>query len=465
MSQRQQQPTVSKGLLSPPTPTLQDLCNQYDGQYVICRLPHTTTTWTKALVITTIPPRIQEAEWEFVLFTQEDNWRHVLKAKPKKKTSEDGSTIMVFDHIRVWTPEDNLDELNAQQSDLEVIQSAKQHDKRGRLVPGTRFDNSQTEFFTQQYEKAVASLRKSLQVILFDYVKDERKEAERLLAEGKIRKKRCNDRLRFDLQRQTRIGAIEKQLVELGGATGRWSNAEHDAFIKVWLRMRHPPRKSYGVMPVTTVLPKQQLVSTDTAVPLSSSVDTKVLTSLTESKDQAVEITTETMLVPDQSDCDSSAEHIEKKAQPEENEGIIADLWSHPQSPAVKVGTSTKDNANDKVVVDGEENNTTEQGMLSTGAAQPSVPSAKPVVSVPVLLDPPILFTISKSQRSLLLRNLPVNCPGKSLAEFDEHIDWYLQYLGLTVEKKKLMLWWEKDEDAHEKTTTCPSLGNVCMIT
>ena len=438
-----QPPTVSdKG--PSPTPTLHDLCNQYDGQHVICRLPHTVTTWTKALVITTIPPRKQDADWEFVLFTQEDNWRHVLRAKPKN--TDDGS--IKFDHIRVWTPEDNLDELNAKQSDLEVIQSAGGH-KPGRLINGTRFDNHQTDFFTQQYEKAVASLRKSLQSILFDYVKDERKEAERLLAEGKIRKKRCHDRLRFDLQRQTRIGAIEKQLVELGGATGRWSIAEHDAFIKVWLRMRHPPRKSYGVLPVADVLPTQQLPPVVSTVPSSSSIDAAVLSSQPESNDKAVELTTETTL---------DQEHLVKQTQPEEKDEI-ADLWSHPQYPAAKEGTTTNDDATDKVVVNNEDSNTIQQEKHSTIAAQPSIPSTKPVESVPILLDPPILFTISKSQRSLLLRNLPVNCPGKSLTQFDEHIDWYLQYLGLTVEKKKLMLWWEKEESPERTTVSSPGIA------
>ena len=443
-----QPPLMSKSLSQ--KLTLQDLCNQYDGKYVVCRLPH-TTTWTKALVITTIPPRKQDGDWEFVLFTQEDNWRHVLRAKPKKKTADDDVSI-TFDHIRIWTSEDNLDELNAQQSDLEVIQNAEQHDKRGRLVHGTRFDNHQTEFFTQQYEKAVASLRKSLQSILFDYVKDERKEQERLLAEGKIRKKRCNDRLRFDLQRQTRIGAIEKQLVELGGNTGRWSIAEHDSFIKVWLRMRHPPRKSYGER---VVLTKQPLLPTDPEGPSSSSVDAVVIPpSQQERKDTSVEVTA------DQSD--GSAEHLEKKMQPEEQ----VDLWSHPPQPSINVNEGTTiaaEDINDTVVVDGDDDNAIKQDLLSTNAIQPPVSTTKPTESVPpILLDPPIIFTISKSQRSLLLRNLPVNCPGKSLVEFNEHIDWYLQYLGLTVEKKKLMLWWEKDESPERTTASSP--GDASLI-
>lgn len=443
----QPQPMMSKSLSQ--KLTLQDLCNQYDGKYVVCRLLHTTATWTKALVITTIPPRKQDGDWEFVVFTQEDNWRHVLRAKPKKKTTDDVS--ITFDHIRIWTSEDNLDELNMQQSDLEVIKNAEQHHPRGRLVTGTRFDTHQTEFFTQQYEKAVASLRKSLQSILFDYVKDERKEAERLLAEGKIRKKRCNDRLRFDLQRQTRIGAIEKQLVELGGNTGRWSNAEHDSFIKVWLRMRRPPQKSYGERAVLT---KQPQLPTDPPGPLSSSVDA------------SAEVIAEPSLRLDQSE--DNAEHIEKNMQPEKQ--VVGmnekDLWSHPppqpSSTVVKEGTTiTADDVTDTVMVDGDDKKAIKQEILSTtNDIQPPVSSTKPTESVqPILLDPPILFTISKSQRSLLLRNLPVNCPGKSLVEFNEHIDWYLQYLGLTVEKKKLMLWWEKDE-SPERTTTALSPGD-----
>ena len=65
-------------------------------------------------------------------------------------------------------------------------------------------------------------------------------EVERL-AEVKGRKEASERRLNDELERQAKIGAIDKQLVILGGRTGGWDSRDHDAFIRVWTQVGCAP--------------------------------------------------------------------------------------------------------------------------------------------------------------------------------------------------------------------------------
>jgi len=139
--------------------TLQELASKWDGQRVICRFDNTPMQWTKGLVITTIPPKYAHQEWEFVVYTEEDNWRHILKTK----ATGPGNT---FERIQEWTSDADLELLNAQLSDADVIRSNARFEHGGGASRRPRRHDRRTEFIAEQYDKAVSSLRKSLQVSL-----------------------------------------------------------------------------------------------------------------------------------------------------------------------------------------------------------------------------------------------------------------------------------------------------------
>jgi len=55
-------------------------------------------------------------------------------------------------------------------------------------------------------------------------------------------RKTVQARYEKDLDRQAKIGALDRQLAAIGGRTGGWDNTEHDIFLKIWTQtISNPP--------------------------------------------------------------------------------------------------------------------------------------------------------------------------------------------------------------------------------
>lgn len=67
---------------------------------------------------------------------------------------------------------------------------------------------------------------------------------------------------------------------------------------------------------------------------------------------------------------------------------------------------------------------------------------------------------LSPSQRSMILRKINICALGKPQVEMEEHLNWYLQYMYLTLYKKKLVNEWKKDsataESKRNEAVLCP---------
>ena len=61
------------------------------------------------------------------------------------------------------------------------------------------------------------------------------------------------------------------------------------------------------------------------------------------------------------------------------------------------------------------------------------------------------VLVITKAQHQALLRKLPIAVPGKTNEDFIDHILWYLMFLSLNTEKKKLVLKWKDEKLEQEK--------------
>ena len=61
------------------------------------------------------------------------------------------------------------------------------------------------------------------------------------------------------------------------------------------------------------------------------------------------------------------------------------------------------------------------------------------------------VLVITKAQHQALLRKLPIAVPGKTNEDFIDHILWYLMFLSMNSEKKKLVLKWKDEKMEQEK--------------
>jgi hypothetical protein len=58
-----------------------------------------------------------------------------------------------------------------------------------------------------------------------------------------LKKKQAADRLKRDLERQTKIGALDAQIATLGGRSGGWDYRDHDVFIRAWTQAACAPEE------------------------------------------------------------------------------------------------------------------------------------------------------------------------------------------------------------------------------
>ena len=76
-----------------------------------------------------------------------------------------------------------------------------------------------------------------------------------------------------NLQMQTQVGLLDRQIQELGGRYGHWDPRDHDVFMRVWNQTPHAPNQPEGQQASSSYPPKKRLLCRKLVTLLSDKTD------------------------------------------------------------------------------------------------------------------------------------------------------------------------------------------------
>jgi len=239
-------------------------------------------------------------------------------------------------------------------------------------------------------------------------------EVERL-AEVKGRKEASERRLTDELERQAKIGAIDKQLVTLGGRTGGWDSRDHDAFIRVWTQVGCAP----------AVRPPPQITNHLAAAASSSSGGAR-----------------------------GGGIRSPPKSPQRDGMAVVGNALggggAGSSSSSSGGGHGGGDNGHDRDADAAPPGDDDDNDDAPRGSPERKQQAQAPAQGDTKVDEMPVLV-ISRGHHSALIKRLPVAVPGKTADDFEDHILWYLTYLSLNAEKKKLLARWKEEKMSLEK--------------